>query len=211
MTTLCGFARTSCHLLLARVGVGIGEAGGTPPSTSILADKFPPARRPMALTIYALGACLGAWLGSSVAGAAAQRGGWRAAFLVLGIPGLVLAAIVWLTVREPRRGALDSTRARSAERVLGDAALHRHPALGGASAGGRLSGHALELGTDVVDAGISAALPPPERRQARVSCSGRCIWLPGTASTLLAGWLRRAPRGRRSALRGAPAGRGGRS
>jgi MFS family permease len=109
MTTLCGFARTSWHLFLARVGVGIGETGGTPPSTSMLADKFPPARRPMALTIYALGACLGAWLGSSVAGAAAQRSGWRAAFLVLGIPGLVLSAIVWFTVREPRRGALDST------------------------------------------------------------------------------------------------------
>lgn len=109
MTTLCGFARTSLHLLLARFGVGIGEAGGTPPSTSILADKFPPARRPMALTIYALGACLGAWLGSSVAGAAAEHSGWRAAFLVLGVPGLVLSAIVWLTVREPQRGALDST------------------------------------------------------------------------------------------------------
>ncbi len=109
MTTLCGFARTSPHLLLARFGVGIGEAGGTPPSTSMLADKFPPARRPMALTIYALGACLGAWLGSSVAAAAAERSGWRAAFLVLGVPGLVLSAIVWLTIREPQRGALDST------------------------------------------------------------------------------------------------------
>jgi predicted MFS family arabinose efflux permease len=109
MTTLCGFARTSLHLFLARVGVGIGETGGTPSSTSILADKFPPARRPMALTIYALGASLGAWLGSSVAGAAAQRSGWRAAFLVLGIPGLALSVIVWLTVREPQRGALDRT------------------------------------------------------------------------------------------------------
>ncbi len=109
MTTLCGFARNSLHLLLARFGVGIGEAGGTPPSTSILADKFPPARRPMALTLYALGACLGAWLGSSVAGAAAERGGWRAAFLVLGMPGLALSGIVWLTIREPQRGALDRT------------------------------------------------------------------------------------------------------
>lgn len=109
MTTLCGFARNSLYLLLARFGVGIGEAGGTPPSTSILADKFPPARRPMALTLYALGACLGAWLGSSVAGAAAERGGWRAAFLVLGMPGLALSGIVWLTIREPQRGALDRT------------------------------------------------------------------------------------------------------
>jgi hypothetical protein len=74
----------------------------------MLADKFPPARRPMAHTIFALGACLGAWLGSYVAGAAAERSGWRAAFLVLGIPGLVVALIVWLTVREPHRGQLDS-------------------------------------------------------------------------------------------------------
>jgi len=108
MTALCGLAQNYWQLLLARFAVGIGEAGGTPPSTSILADKFPPARRPMALTIFALGASLGAWLGSSVAGAAAERAGWRAAFLVLGIPGLLIALVVWLTVREPRRGQLDS-------------------------------------------------------------------------------------------------------
>src|SRR5207302_5159108 len=107
MTALCGLAQNYWQLLLTRFGVGIGEAGGTPPTTSILADKFPPARRPMALTIFALGACLGAWLGSSVAGAAAERSGWRAAFLVLGRPGLLVALIVRLTVREPRRGALD--------------------------------------------------------------------------------------------------------
>jgi MFS family permease len=60
--------------------------------------------------IFSLGACLGAWLGSAVAGETAQRGGWRAAFLVLGLPGLALAALVWLTVREPLRGAQDQTR-----------------------------------------------------------------------------------------------------
>jgi predicted MFS family arabinose efflux permease len=109
MTALCGLAQNSGQLLLARFAVGIGEAGGTPPSTSILADKFLPARRPMALTIFALGACLGAWMGSSIAGEVAERGGWRSAFLVLGIPGLLVALIVWMTVREPLRGELDST------------------------------------------------------------------------------------------------------
>src|ERR1700726_1134751 len=73
MTALCGLAQNYWQLLLARFGVGIGEAGGTPPSPSILADKFPAARRPMALTIFALGACIGAWLGSSVAGSVAER------------------------------------------------------------------------------------------------------------------------------------------
>ena len=108
MTVLCGLAQNYWQLLLGRFGVGIGEAGGTPPATSILADKFPASRRPMALTIFALGACLGAWLGSSLAGQVAERYGWRAAFLVLGGPGLLVAAIVWLTVREPQRGQLDA-------------------------------------------------------------------------------------------------------
>jgi MFS family permease len=118
MTALCGLAQNYGQLLVARFGVGIGEAGGTPPSTSMLADKFPAARRPMALTIFALGACLGSWLGSSVAGAAAERSGWRAAFLVLGIPGLVLALIVWLTVSEPHRGQLDAASTSPARSTL---------------------------------------------------------------------------------------------
>ncbi len=107
MTALCGLAHSYWQLLLARFGVGIGEAGGTPPSTSILADKFPPEKRPMALTLFALGACLGAWLGSAVAGDIAQRGGWRAAFLALGIPGLLVAVLVRSTIAEPRRGQFD--------------------------------------------------------------------------------------------------------
>jgi predicted MFS family arabinose efflux permease len=107
MTAVCGLSRSFIQLMFGRFGVGIGEAGGTAPSTSLLADKFPPARRPLALTIFALGACLGAWLGSSVAGVAAERSGWRAAFLLLGIPGLVLGLVVWLTIREPRRGTFD--------------------------------------------------------------------------------------------------------
>ena len=111
ITALCGLTHSYGQLLLARFGVGIGEAGGTPPSTSILADKFPPARRPLALTVFALGACLGAWLGSSVAGAAAEHSGWRAAFLVLGVPGLAMALLVALTIREPRRGQLDAAAA----------------------------------------------------------------------------------------------------
>jgi predicted MFS family arabinose efflux permease len=107
MTALCGLAQNYIQLMLARFGVGIGEAGGTPPATSILADKFVPEKRPMALTIFALGTCIGAWLGSAVAGDVAQRGGWRAAFLALGIPGLLVALLVRLTIEEPRRGQLD--------------------------------------------------------------------------------------------------------
>jgi MFS family permease len=108
-TTLCGLSRNYLEFLLGRVGVGVGEAGGTPPSTAIVSDCFPPDRRPMAMTVLALGAPIGAWLGANMAGAVAQAYTWRAAFIALGIPGLVVGAIVYLTVREPRRGRLDAS------------------------------------------------------------------------------------------------------
>lgn len=107
MTALCGFARNFWQLLAARIGVGVGEAGGTPPSTSILADRFAPADRPFALTLFALGAPLGAWIGSQVAGSLADAYGWRGAFFGLGVPGLLVAGLVLLTVREPRRGQFE--------------------------------------------------------------------------------------------------------
>ncbi len=107
MTTLCGLSRSYTQLLLARIGVGVGEAGGTPSCNSIVCDYFPAAFRPMALTIFCLGAPIGAWLGADMAGAVSHAHGWRAAFLVLGIPGVLLALLILLTVREPQRGRLD--------------------------------------------------------------------------------------------------------
>jgi MFS family permease len=107
MTTLTGYTRGYFDLLLARIGVGVGEAGGTPACNSIIADYFPPNRRSMAMTVFALGAPIGAWLGSDIAGYVSTQHGWRAAFLVLGIPGIVLALIVLVTVKEPKRGRLD--------------------------------------------------------------------------------------------------------
>ena len=116
MTAACGLAQNVWHFVLGRFGVGIGEAGGTAPSASLLADRFPPQSRPAAYTIFALGAPLGAWLGSEFAGAVAQRYGWRAAFLALGLPGLAIALLVWLTIREPARGAQDATRSAAPAR-----------------------------------------------------------------------------------------------
>ena len=107
-TALCGLSRSYWQLLAGRVGVGVGEAGGTPPSNSIIADYFPADRRPMALGVFALGAPIGAWLGADLAGAVAHAYGWRAAFLALGIPGVVMGTIVYLTIREPARGRLDA-------------------------------------------------------------------------------------------------------
>jgi MFS family permease len=106
MTTVCGLTYTFWQLLAARVGVGIGEAGGTPPSQSLVSDYFPWRQRAFALSLYSVGASLGSMLGSS-AGYASDAWGWRSAFLLLGLPGIVLAGIVVLTIREPLRGRLD--------------------------------------------------------------------------------------------------------
>ena len=89
-TALLGLTQNYLQFLLARIAVGIGEAGGTPPSTSIIADNFPRGRRAYALTIYALGLPLGAWMGSSLAGAIVEHfHSWRAAFIALGVPGVI--------------------------------------------------------------------------------------------------------------------------
>ena len=109
MTAFCGLSQNYLQFLLARIGVGVGEAGGTPPANSIIADNFPAARRPMAMTVFALGAPLGAWMGADMAGAVANLYGWRAAFLALGVPGLLLGLIVFLTIKEPQRGRLDAS------------------------------------------------------------------------------------------------------
>jgi predicted MFS family arabinose efflux permease len=108
MTAVCGLARTSWQFFFARVGVTIGEAGGTPGANSLLSDYFPAHRRAMALTVFALGAPIGAWVGYNVAGAIADHYGWRAVFFALGVPGVLAGLAVWLTVREPRRGCLDA-------------------------------------------------------------------------------------------------------
>jgi MFS family permease len=107
-TALCGLSRSYSQFLLGRIGVGIGEAGGTPPSTAIVSDCFPPDRRPMAMTVLALGAPIGAYLGYNMAGAVANAYTWRAAFLALGVPGLIVGIVVFLTIREPVRGRLDA-------------------------------------------------------------------------------------------------------
>jgi MFS family permease len=107
MTALCGLARTPFQFFLTRVGVTVGEAGGTPGANSLLSDYFPATRRAMALTVFSLGAPIGAFVGYNVAGAIADDYGWRAVFYALGIPGVLAGVAVWLTVREPKRGGLD--------------------------------------------------------------------------------------------------------
>jgi MFS family permease len=113
-TGACGLAGNFVHLMLARIGVGVGEAGGVPPSYAILSDYFPPQKRGLAMAIYSLGIPLGTFFGGAFGAWAAGRFGWRGAFLSLAIPGLLVAVILPLLVREPVRGGLDEGDAAKA-------------------------------------------------------------------------------------------------
>ena len=110
MTALCGLTQTYMQLLLARIGVGIGEAGGTAPSQSLLADRFPVSLRSFASSIFAVGAAVGVAVGSTVGGWLNDEYGWRHALLLFGLIGLPVALLVRVTLREPARGVIDQTQ-----------------------------------------------------------------------------------------------------
>ncbi|WP_428410287.1 spinster family MFS transporter [Hyphococcus sp.] len=103
MTALCGFARNFPMLLAARIGTAIGEAGGSPPSHSLISDYFSLKKRGTALSIYALGVPLGGMLGLYLGGHGNDWWGWRTTFIVAGLPGIAVALLVALTVKEPKR------------------------------------------------------------------------------------------------------------
>ena len=104
MTALCGTASSFLLLLTYRVGVGIGEAGGSPPSHSLISDYFAPKRRATALSVFSLGVPFGILVGFLAGGWLNESLGWRKAFLVVGLPGLFLSLLVALTLKEPPRG-----------------------------------------------------------------------------------------------------------
>ncbi|MDD9873057.1 MAG: MFS transporter [Deltaproteobacteria bacterium] len=108
MTALQGLARSFTVLALTRIGVGVGEAGCTPPAHSMISDFFPPNRRATALAIYAMGIPLGGALALMAGGWIRENIGWREAFVIVGLPGLLLALLVRLTLREPTRGWFES-------------------------------------------------------------------------------------------------------
>ena len=104
MTALCGAASNFLQLLLMRIGVGVGEAGSNPPSHSIIADLYPPEQRATAMAIFGTGINWGILIGFLIGGWINEWYGWRTAFVVVGLPGILLAILVRLTVREPPRG-----------------------------------------------------------------------------------------------------------
>ncbi len=104
MTALCGTAGSFATLLAYRVGVGVGEAGGSPPAHSMISDYFPPERRATALGVFSLGVPIGILIGFLAGGWLGETLGWRKAFLVVGLPGVALALVSFATLREPPRG-----------------------------------------------------------------------------------------------------------
>jgi predicted MFS family arabinose efflux permease len=115
MTAIFGMAVNYAMLFAARVGTAIGEAGGSPPSHSLISDYFPKNRRGTAFSIYALGVPIGSSLGAALGGWGNQALGWRMTFILAGVPGIVIALCLWLTVKEPPRGLSDGV-SRDAER-----------------------------------------------------------------------------------------------
>ena len=104
-TMACGFATQYWHMLLARMSVAVGEAGGMAPSISSVSDLYPPRLRSLAISLFMTGPNLGTLLGLVIGGMVAQHYGWRAVFVTFGVPGLLLALMVFFFVKEPKRGA----------------------------------------------------------------------------------------------------------
>ena len=107
MTALCGAAANYTQLFLCRMGVGIGEAGCLPPAHSLITDLYAARSRATALSIYSLGIPLGTMFGAMAGGWIADELGWRLAFLIVGLPGVVLAVVFKIVVKEPQRGLAD--------------------------------------------------------------------------------------------------------
>ena len=115
-----GLAGSFLQLAVARMGVGIGEAGGTTPSYAVISDYFPPAERGRALAIFSLGVPFGIAVGAALGGGVAAAYGWRAAFYAVGLPGVVIALLILTMVREPIRGIQDGAAGRIAAAPLGE-------------------------------------------------------------------------------------------
>jgi len=115
MTAVSGLARNFIQLLVARIGVGVGEAGGSPPAHAMISDYFPPGKRSTALSIYSTGIYFGILTGFLMGGYLNQHLGWRMAFFSLGIPGVIFSLLFYLTVKEPRRGATDDNATLAAK------------------------------------------------------------------------------------------------
>jgi MFS family permease len=207
MTALTGRATGFGTLALARIGVGVGEAACSPPAHSLISDYFPPEKRATALSIYALGIPIGAAIGTLTGGWIGELYGWRTAFAVVGLPGLALAVLVRLTLREPPRGLsepIEAATESTAEVQRHEAAAAGPPAVKTESVGEVLRfmlslpsfRHLSLAGALHAFVGYGAGLFNPaffmrthELGLAEVSTWFFAIGLTGAIGTYLGGWL----------------------
>jgi MFS family permease len=122
-TVLCGFTQNFRQLILMRLGVGVGEAGCTPPAHSLITDYVPKEKRASAIAFYSIGTPLGTLAGMAMGGLVADAYGWRVAFMVAGAPGVLFALIAAFTLVEPRRQLAADIAARAASKISFGAAL----------------------------------------------------------------------------------------
>ena len=128
MTGLCGMAMSFTQLALARMGVAVGEAGGSAPSLSMIADLYPRAQRSRAMSVYMLGPHLGTLFGLGAGAWIAHQYGWRTAFIVMAVPGILAALLLRWTCVEPLRGSLDTPAPAAGEgQANGPAAVGTAP------------------------------------------------------------------------------------
>ncbi|MFN3945950.1 MAG: spinster family MFS transporter [Allosphingosinicella sp.] len=190
-TALCGFAQNFWHLFLARMGVGVGEAGGVAPSYSLIADYFPPTRRARALAIFSFGIPIGSALGIFFGGWIATHVDWRTAFIVVGLLGLPVALLVKLGIKEPVRGGYDRAEGTEPEPAppfsLVAATLAKKPSfwlLSFGAASGSILGY-----------GLIFWLPSFFRRSFDLELAqvgwfyGSIVLIGGVIGTWLGGWL----------------------
>jgi MFS family permease len=213
-TALCGMAGSFGQLFLCRMGVGVGEAGGVAPAYSLIADYFPPHQRARALAAFAFGIPLGMAAGTLVGGLLAATYGWRTAFIVVGLSGLLVAPLLRLTVKDPKRGGTDAVKTEAQVAALAAAPVGTDRAgkiaaqiMLGLGAGllvlggldwllGLSLGNPLVLGFGGLLAGVIGASLMVARRTASVVIKKPSFWLLalGAASSSVcgygvAGWL----------------------
>jgi len=189
MTAISGLAQNFWHLLLARIGVGVGEAGCSPPAHSMIADYYPAEQRATALGLYSLGIPVGILFGFLAGGWINEFFGWRVAFFVVGVPGIILAVIMRMTVKEPPRGMAEGRVSAGAQPTISETFSYlwgkrsfRHLALGGAL-------------TAFVGYGLVSWLPSFLIRSHGMQTGEIGTWLglilgiPGGIGIVLGGWL----------------------
>lgn len=171
-TMVCGLATNFWQLFLARMAVGVGEAGGVAPAYSIVSDYFPPAERARALGVYSFGIPLGSAIGIVFGGVIATVLDWRSAFFIVGGLGILIAPVLLLTVREPKRGGLDAADAKATPAKFSEvlATLSKKPTFWMLSIGGACS--------SIVAYGMFAWMPAFFVRLFGDQLPGAFTWMP---------------------------------